>query len=75
MALNDLILFVSASVYFGTMMFDHHPRAATLLSAVLLISTAGTVMLDTKYDEAFRTVSTVSLAAILLRRCWIEWRH
>ncbi len=71
----DLIIFPAAFVYFLTMMFDRHTRTSTALSGMLLIGSAGTVLLDSAHRDFFRAVTATAIAAILLRRAFIEWKR
>ncbi len=71
----DLIIFPAAFVYFLTMMFDRHTRTSTALSGLLLIGSAGTILLETDHRDLFRSITATAIAAILLRRVYIEWKH
>lgn len=73
--MTDMLLFITAFVYFWAVMFDRHPRQCAILGGVILIGTAGTVMQPPDHAEFYRTIAASALSVLLVTRAWQLWKE
>lgn len=65
--MGEMVLFCASAVYFWQMMFHHIPRIASVFAGVLFFSMAG-IVFQTHYQDFYRDLAAMTIAAILIRR-------